>query len=278
MGSPGKKKGDEAWENYVIGVVSELGKAGVAVDNFDAFVVTNVPPGAGVSSSAAVELATAKLLSGLFPKSVGAKTTLDLVKICKAAENNFVGMGCGILDQFSSGFGRTGQLIYLDCRKIQHAYVPFPKGQFVLANTHSPHQLVDGKYEELRKHCFAACDRLKDITGKMEQMTHLRDVTKDEWDQHKETLSERQKGVASHIVNENERVLRVIEHLYRGDLHALGDAMNDSHASSRDDFGNSCHQLDVMQELGKRYKAKTNIEPSMFACKCGEGAFCESVD
>merc|ERR1719511_491474 len=100
-------------------------------------------------------MATAKLLALLFP-AVGELDDITLIKVSKAAENNFVGMGCGILDQFSSCKGRAGHMIFLDCRTLEFSYAPFRGAQFVLANTNAPHALVDGQYDALRANCFEA--------------------------------------------------------------------------------------------------------------------------
>merc|ERR1712066_300337 len=159
-------------------------------------------------------------------------------------------MGCGILDQFSSGMGRAGSLISLDCRTLEFSYVPFAGAQFVLANTHAPHQLVDGKYDELRGHCFAAAGAVKDASGKT-TITHLRDVDLALLEQHRAALGPDQLRCAHHIVHENDRVLRSVEACKIGDMDALGDCMSKSHVSSRDSFGNSCHELDVMQRCAE---------------------------
>lgn len=308
-----KQSGDKAWANYVIGVVSELRKLGAKLGGFEAFVVSNVPPGAGVSSSAAVEMATAKLLARLFPDDVGTYDQLALVKAAKAAENNFVGMGCGILDQFSSGMGRSGSLLFLDCRTLDYSYVPFNGAHFVLANTHAPHQLVDGKYDELRRNCFAAKDALRRESGK-DHITHLRDVDKDMLDKHSGALSPDEARRAHHIITENDRVHEGVEACKVGDMTTLGTCMSGSHVSSRDSFGNSCRELDIMQrcadgiegllgsrlmgggfggstinlvsegcvesfvaELSKRYEAKTGIKPTVLVCSPGDGAFSEDL-
>jgi len=273
-----------------------------------------VPPGAGVSSSAALEMATAKLLARLFPEdTVGAFDQLTLVKAAKAAENNFVGMGCGILDQFSSGMGRSGSLLYLDCRTLDYSYVPFNGAHFVLANTHAPHQLVDGKYDELRRNCFAAKDVFRKESGK-DDITHLRDVDKDMLEKHKGALSADQARRAHHIITENDRVQTGVAACKAGDMNNLGVCMSESHVSSRDSFGNSCRELDIMQrcahgieghlgarlmgggfggstinlvsegcvesfvaELSKRYQAETGIKPTVLVCSPGDGAFVEDL-
>jgi len=306
--SPEKQVGSSAWANYVIGVVSELNKLGLKVGGFKAFLTSNVPPGAGVSSSAAVEMATAKLLAALFPETVGKLDDLALIKAAKAAENNFVGMGCGILDQFSSGMGRSGNLIFLDCRTLEYSYAPFVGGEFVLANTHAPHQLVDGKYDELRTCCFAAAKGISESAGDA-KLTHLRDVSPDVFRRHSGQLSEGELKRAQHIIDENERVHKGIAAITKGDLATLGDCMTGSHMSSQLLFGNSCPELDSMvgcaktvpgflggrlmgggfggstinlvekgkgeafaQELAKRYEGKSGCKPTVLICVPGDGA------
>lgn len=311
---PLKQTGQQAWANYVMGVVSELSKLGAPVGAFDAFVASNVPAGAGVSSSAAIEMATAKLLSTLFPTSVaGALDDIGLIKACKAAENNFVGMGCGILDQFSSGKGKAGQLVFLDCRTLDYSYAPFRDAQFVLANTNAPHALVDGQYDELRRQCFLAADAFRNATGNS-KITHLRDVDGAIFDAHAASLPEAQRRRAKHIVFEDERVHRGIKALKEGDMATLGAMMSQSHISSRDDFGNSSKELDLMvecaqgidgflgcrlmgggfggstinlvragsaetfgAELAQRYEAKRNIKPTVLICQPADGAWHEQV-
>lgn len=308
-----KQSGKMAWSNYMMGVVDELEKAGAKVGSFDAYVTSNVPTGAGVSSSAALEMATASLLARLFPDTVGKLSCLDLIKVSKAAENNFVGMGCGILDQFSSGMGRAKSLLFLDCRTLEHTYAPFRGAEFVLANTNAPHQLVDGKYDELRRACFAAAASLGKATG-LSSITHLRDVDSSTLEQHAHTLNGADLNRAKHIVYENERVEAGVQALKRGDLEVLGRLMSESHASSRDLFGNSCKELDVMQdcaqgidgflgarlmgggfggstinlvadgkaeafgaELAARYEAKVGRKATILICSVADGAWGTSV-
>jgi len=310
---PPKKAGDEAWANYLLGVVDEFAKIGVNVGAFDAYVTGDVPAGSGASSSAALEMATAKLLQRLFPETASKLSQIDVIKACKAAENNFVGMGCGILDQFSSGMGKAGQLVHLDCRDLSYGYVPLTGARLVLANTHAPHQLVDGKYDELRRACFDAAETLQKAMPS-KRLTHLRDVTVEEFETHEEALPRKSSSCARHIVYENDRVQKVIMGLRSNDLQALGEAMSASHASSRDDFGNSCKELDIMFDcaegipgmlgrrlmgggfggctinlvveqhaesfqatLAARYRQKTGTEPTILICNTSNGACSEVV-
>lgn len=312
--NPVKKAGHESWGNYVAGVVSELARLGLQVSGFDAFLTSDIPRGAGMSSSAAVEMATAKLLQSLFPTTVGKLDDITVIKVAKAAENNFVGMGCGILDQFSSGKGRAGALLFLDCRSLAYSYAPFRGAQFVLANTNAPHALVDGKYDELREHCFAVASHIQKELGNR-KVTHLRDVNSDMLSQHSSRLSDAQHRRAKHIVTENERVHSAIAALKAGNVEAVGPMLSASHASSRDDFGNSCKELDIMtacaegiegflgarlmgggfggatlnlvreghaeafsSELARRYEARTGRKADMLTFVPGSGAFYAKVD
>merc|ERR1712007_224064 len=195
--------------------------------------------------------------------------------------------------------------------------MPFDGGEFVLANTHAPHQLVDGKYMELRRLCFESVDTFKATTGNS-SITHLRDVTVADFEQHAEKLDEDHRRRSKHIIHENSRVLSTIQKSFfpscPESLQHLGAAISASHVSSRDDFGNSCEELDDMvnaaegidgflgarlmgggfggctinlvkagysetfaAELATRYKQKKGIEPAMLVCSSGNGAYNGSV-
>lgn len=310
---PQKQSGDKAWANYIAGVISELNKLKVTVGAFEAFVKSDLPAGAGVSSSAALEMATAKLLAQLYQSTVGKVSDLDLIKVSKAAENNFVGMGCGILDQFSSGKGKSGNLLFLDCRTLDYSYAPFGGAQFVLANTNAPHALVDGQYDKLRRNCFAACEKLKKFSGSS-SITHLRDVDSALFTEHGDKLEKDEHRRAKHILGENERVHQGVKAMQASDMTSLGKFMSLSHLSSKDDFGNSSSELDIMIEcaqgiegflggrlmgggfggstinlvhegkaesfaakLAKRYEARTKIKPTVLVCVPGDGSFGENI-
>ncbi|EER19283.1 Galactokinase, putative [Perkinsus marinus ATCC 50983] len=236
-----KYEGEDSWANYSKGVIVELRKASYGVPAFQASIYSNVPVGAGVSSSAAIELATANLireLDGPDSKLYKAKL-LEVVLACKSAENNFVGMGCGILDQYTSAFAKSGQLVHLDCRDNSCDYVPLQNDvRFVLCNTHAPHQLVDGKYNELRKCCFGAAKALG--------VPFLRDIDADTYEAKKSTLTEDDRKRANHVIGENTRVAEAMDAISKNDMEKFGQLMNASHVSSRDDFGNSCKELDIM--------------------------------
>ncbi len=302
-----KKQERNFWVNYIQGVVEQLQNAGIKLGGFEAVIDGDVPLGSGLSSSAALEVATLYFLKQLYPFSMDA---IKIALTCQAAENQFVGVNCGILDQFSSAMGKTDHLIFLDCRELaKYSHVPLgTEAELVLANTNAKHSLADGTYNRLRESCFTAA---KYFSGKLEKkVTHLRDVTFAEFEKNIAGLEEVAGRRAKHIVTENERVLRGVEALKKGDLKTMGECMLGSHRSSQYDFGNSCTELDAMvdcaqglpglygcrlsgggfggctvnlvakdkaesfaQELAKRYEAKTGIKPQMHICRAGEGAF-----
>ncbi len=227
-----------SWLNYVKGVILAMNPP----TGFSAVVVSSVPVGAGVSSSAALEVATAMFLQAAFPLDQFAKLSrLEVAHLCKRAENEFVGMGCGILDQYTSVFGKEGHLIFLDCRnESQVCYVPLPSEyKLVIVDSDAPHQLVDGKYNELRRKCFDAAH----ILGKQ----YLRDVTSSELMNKRDLLERDLFQTASHVVHENENVLRAVKILKTGgDISEVGNLLSRSHESSRIDFKNSCPEIDIL--------------------------------
>lgn len=228
-----------AWANYSRGVILELNPP----TGFVAVACSTVPVGAGVSSSAALELATAFFIQRAFPvDSIATLSGLDLALMCKKAENDFVGVGCGILDQVTSALGKEGQLMLLDCRNINAgvSYVTLPTGfSFVVVESDAPHQLVSGKYNELRTRCFKAAELLGYRT--------LRDVSRDQFDMRKSDLPEKIRKAAEHIVGENYRVLKAVEVITNGsNMGSFGHLLSESHHSSQYDFGNSCPEIDIL--------------------------------
>ncbi len=300
------KTTEHFWINYVEGVVDQLQAQGIELGAFEAIVHGNVPLGSGLSSSAALEVATARFLQQLFPYEMDA---VELALTCQAAENNFVGVNCGILDQFSSVMGKADHLIFLDCRDLKQ-YSHLPLGSeigLVLANTRAEHELADGTYNRLREQCFAAARRFDAWLEK--PITHLRDVGVEDFEAHAQKLEPELRDKARHVVTENDRVLRGVEALKAGDLSAMGNCMIDSHASSRDHFGNSCAELDTMvrcaiglpgfygcrlsgggfggctvnlvqaqkaeafaAQLAENYREQTGIDPEIHVCRAVDGA------
>ena len=227
------------WSNYPVGVVDVFRKEGLPVGGFRATISSNLPLGAGLSSSAALEVSTARLLEKLFGFQLD---PLRLAKLCRRAENEFVGVACGLLDQVSSVFGKAGHAIFLDCRKEEVNTFPFPQGvALLITQCGVPHRLSGGEYNERREQCFDAARRLG--------VRALRDVTMEQLEAAKETLPRLSYLRAKHIVGENERVLKGIELLKAGDAKGFGELMFASHESSRVNFENSSPELDVLVEV-----------------------------
>lgn len=243
-----KNDPERPWADYVKGVLDQLQKAGVTLSGFRAVIAGDLPIGAGVSSSAALEASTAYLMRALFPYSMD---PMDAAKLCRRAENEFVGMPCGLLDQFSSVFGEADSMLFLDCDTLEHKTLrlPAPAPNIVLTHSGVKHQLVESEYRVRREQCETAARVLGEKTGKTPRF--LRDITLDEFNQYKESLEPVTRKRAQHVMEENQRVLDGVAALERGDLAGLGRCVYESHASSRDLFENTCPELDILIELSK---------------------------
>jgi len=236
------------WGDYLKGVIDQLSRAGVKVAGFDACLVSNVPVAAGMSSSAALEVATAMAVQGLFGFEMD---RLDLAKLLQRAENEFVGVACGILDQFSSLFGTDGAVLYLDCRSLEHDVVPFagPAPALVICDSVTSRSLADGMYNRRRAECEAAVAHFDRVLDR--PIASLRDVEWSEFVEHESELDPAPAARARHVLRENQRVLQAREAIIGGDLDALGRILLESHASSRDLFENSSPHLDALVELAR---------------------------
>jgi len=232
------------WSDYLRGVALMMGRAGCRVIGADLLIRSDVPLGAGVSSSASLEVATAMALVAISGCEI---PRLELAKLCQRAENEFVGARCGIMDQFVACFGREGHAVFLDCRTLEHSIVALPGDlRLVLCNTMVKHENAGGEYNRRRAECEEAVRRLaRAIPG----VRALRDVTREQVEEHRELLPGAIYKRARHVTTENVRVLAAREALERGDLRAVGRLMAESHASLRDDYEVSCQELDVMVEL-----------------------------
>jgi len=234
------------WANYIRGVCDQLLKAGHHLEGMDIVLQGNVPQGSGLSSSAAVEVGAALLMNELHELGI---SRVELVKLSQRAENQFVGVNCGIMDQFASMMGQSGHALFLDCRSLAHELVPtgFEKMGYsvVVINSGVKRGLVDSEYNKRRSQCGQAVELLKrDLPG----ITALRDVTVEHLpliNKLPEDLAKR----ARHVVTENQRVLDGIAALKRGDLHEFGRLLNASHDSLRLDYEVSCPELDLLVEI-----------------------------
>lgn len=232
----------DGWADYPLGVARVFMDAGHPVTGFEADFSSTLPLGAGLSSSAAIEVSTAMLLVRLFGLEVA---PLDLAKLCRKAENEFVGVNCGLLDQVSSIFGKKDHAIHLDCRIETVATIPFPHDVgLLIVHSGVKHALTGGEYNERREQCFEAAKILK--------IPALRDATSAQ-------LAAAQmpaivKRRAAHIVGENERVFEAIDHLKAGDAASFGKLMTASHRSSIENFENSTPELDALVEIANAQK------------------------
>jgi galactokinase len=231
-----------AWANYALGVVACLQQEGYPVRSFSMEVDSDLPVGAGLSSSAALEVATARLLMKMYDLKI---EPLDLAKLCRRAENEFVGVQCGLLDQVSSIFGRRGTAVYLVCRSEAVENIPLPPQTSLLVfQSGVEHQLTGGEYNERREQCFAAARALG--------VRALRDVDGAQLAAARSRLDPLIYRRAAHIVGEDERVFAGIDCLRWGDGAAFGALMFASHESSRLNFENSTPELDVLVELARK--------------------------
>lgn len=238
-GRPKRQAGARSWLNYPLGVIVALRKFGLrAPGGFDFYVTSDLPLGAGLSSSAALELSSALAFLAISGQDAPRET---LVKIGRYAENHFVGVPCGILDQGVSGFGEAGKLVWIDCRGPRFATVPMPgDAQFWIFNTHTKHALVDGLYAARHKACMAAAKALG--------VPLLADATLAQLEAAREKLKPEAYQRARHVIEEIARVDQTVKALKRGDLAAVGARLTASHESSRTLFENSTPELDFLVE------------------------------
>ena len=230
-----QKIADPKWSNYLRGVVQGFRKRGIAVPGFDAFIVSSLPGGAGLSSSAALECAVATLLENL----TGTKLeTREKALLAQKAEHDFAGVPCGIMDQFASAFGKDGQLVLIDCRSTEIELVPFtdPSLTILVSNTKVSHELSDGGYAARRK---STEDGLAAI-GK----SSWRDVSPGDLESAVSAMSEVTFRRSRHVIGEIARTMGAVDALKQGRFSTLGKLMYESHNSLRDDFEVSCPELD----------------------------------
>lgn len=232
------------WSDYVQGVALMLERAGHRLKGADLDVRSTVPIGAGLSSSAALEVAAGYALLEASGHEVN---RLELAKLCQQAENEFVGMRCGIMDQFIACFGRADHSLMLDCRSLEYRLVPLPvEVRLVICNTMIRHELAAGEYNNRRAECEAG---VRYFAKFCPDVRALRDVTIDDLESHGDDLPETILKRCRHVVTENARVVKAAAALEQGDLNALGEMMAASHRSLKKDYEVSCTELDTMVEL-----------------------------
>jgi galactokinase len=230
------------WANYLRGVFQGFQQRGHHLPGFDAYILSSVPGGAGLSSSAALECCVATLLEGLVDTVLDTK---EKALLCQKAEHDFAGVPCGIMDQFASAFGKPNRLILIDCKTGEPELVPFenPDLTVLIANTMVHHELSDGGYAARRKNTE---DGLA-VIGK----TSWRDATLADVEAHWDALGDPVNRRSRHVVGEIARTIAAAEALAKNDFEALGPLMAASHDSLRDDFEVSCVELDLMVEIAR---------------------------
>jgi galactokinase len=236
--------GKKHWANYPVGVAWALEQSGKRLSGANIFIAGEVPLGAGLSSSAAIEVAVGFALSD---QSALRVDRTELAKLCQRAENEFVGARVGIMDQFVSCHGRAGHALLLDCRSLEFELVKLPAGvQLVICNTMVKHEISSGEYNTRRAECEEGVRILQSV---LPGIRALRDVTLVQLEQHRALLAPNILSRCRHVITENARVKKSVEAFKRGDLEALGPLIRDSHQSLRNDYAVSCKELDLMTEI-----------------------------
>ncbi len=296
------------WCDYVLGVAVVLHKAGYALPGANLLVHGEVPIGAGLSSSAAIEVASALAFLSLKDERLA---LTEIAKLCQKAENEFVGARVGIMDQFISCLGKEGHALLLDCRSLGYEFVHVPEQvKLVICNTKVKHEHSAGEYNSRREECE---EGIKIISKSLPGVRALRDVTPQQLSACRNAMPPLIYKRCRHVVEENQRVLQSVECLRSGDLKRMGQLMGESHRSLRDLYEVSCRELDVMVEaaeglagcyggrmtgggfggctvnlvessqaesfrekIAERYRRQTGISPDIYICSPADGAHLES--
>lgn len=238
----------ESWARYIFGVCREIAKRGGVIKGFDTVVAGNVPLGAGMSSSAALESTYAFALNTIFNLGID---KFELARIGQSTEHNYCGVKCGIMDQFASIFGKAGHLIRLDCRSLEYAYFPFdPKGyKLVLLDSVVKHELASSAYNKRRESCERAAKAIRE--NGHPQVEFLRDATMEMLDAVKNKISAEDYMRAEYVIGEKQRVLDVCEALEKGDYATVGERMYQTHHGMSKLYEVSCVELDFLNDVAK---------------------------
>ena len=232
------------WIEYIKGVAAGLQAAEIDLCGADLQIDSDIPLGAGLSSSASLELAVAKALLGLAGASIAAT---DLALLCQKAEHDFAGVQCGIMDQYALACAELGSAILLDCRSMQPQQIELPQGlTFILTDSGVRHSLVDGEYNSRAEECAAAVNIL---SNKLPAVKSLRDVSNVMLEANKAEMNDVLYRRCHHVISENQRVLDTVQALADGDLQQVGVALTACHESLRDNYEVSCAELDALVEL-----------------------------
>jgi galactokinase len=238
----------KSWTNYPVGVINEFARNGIRAHGMEMLFMGDIPNGAGLSSSASIEMVTAVAMNEL---SGAGLEMMEMVKMSQKAENGFVGMNCGIMDQFAVGFGRKGHAINLNCDTLEYRYAPLNLGdrRLVITNTNKQRGLTDSKYNERR----SECDRAVELISIHRPIRHLSELTvADLWmlDSYIDDPVVRKR--ARHVITENDRALDAIRALESNDIELFGKLMNESHDSLCHDYEVTGMELDTLVYEGRK--------------------------
>ena len=249
------------WPNYVLGVVHELKIDGHAVSSFNILITGNIPVGAGVSSSAALECATVFALMHLFDINISKQA---MVQIAQRAENNFVGVNCGVMDQFASMFGKADHVIKLDCADLSYTYFPFKLDgiRIVLFDTFVKHSLASSEYNTRRQECETGLAALR----KQFSITSFREVTLTMLDAVADTISSDVYSRCRYVIEEIARMEAACNHLLAGEIDAFGARMYETHTGLSKLYNVSCPELDLIVENCKN-------DPAIIGARMMGGGF-----
>jgi galactokinase len=238
------------WTSYIRGTLAGCLDRGLAPGSLDVLVDSNVPLGGGLSSSAALEVATATLVEAVTGRTLD---PVDKARLCQKAEHVYANMPCGIMDQFSSALGAEGKLLLIDCRDETAELVPLddPTVTVLVINSNVKHELTGSEYPERR----ASCEEAAKLLG----LKALRDITPPELEEQKHKLSLHLYRRARHVVSENERTEQAAAALQAGDWATLGELMYASHLSLKNDYEVSCDELDALVEIASRIGAEGGV-------------------
>ena len=242
------KKHNGEWVEYPLGVIDQLKKTGIKPSGLELMYSGDIPNGAGLSSSASIELVTAFMLNTLYGKNI---PMIDLIKISQRAENEFVGMNCGIMDQFAVGMGQKDSALFLNCDTLDYELVPVELGDYrlLIVNTNKRRGLTDSKYNERR----AECEKAVEDISKEKPVKNLSELSLAEYNELKYLISDEVvRKRASHVISENARVLEAIPALKSGNLNRFGELMNESHDSLRYDYEVTGIELDTLVEEARK--------------------------
>ena len=235
------------WINYPLGVVKEFHKKNLSVPGMQLLYAGDIPNGAGLSSSASIEMVTAFAINEIISAGLNKH---ELIKMSQKAENEFVGMNCGIMDQFAVTMGKHDHAVFLNCETLDYELVPLHLGEYkiVISNTNKKRALAGSKYNERRSQCEQAVE----ILNHELKIKNLSDLDIDTFNLHQDLITDPEiRKRVKHVVNENQRVTDTVKALEKGNLYKFGSLMYESHESLRYDYEVSCEELDILVKEAK---------------------------